>query len=640
MQMKQIIKTSLAIIATAAAMTSCKKFDDLSTSPTAANESQVQVEYFIDNSIVGAQQEPGLAERMFILYWVPGGRSQEDEDGATFSQGAYDDGWLTEYYNQASGWQNTINRAITVGTNQVKAGTSKLYTDNLVQVARIWRAYLMSEMADVFGPIPINGFQGVNPDFSDLKTVYYYLLDELKDAGSKLDLNVTVPSAPTDIRKNDPAYGYDFAKWRKYANSMRMRLAMRLSEVDATKAKSEFEAAAATNDYITDATEMFQVAETANSYDAQSSVFRTGFSWISMPISATLNNLSVGLGGIKTADLRPDLAAAVKPADWLGQKFTDYFPTTTNDPMAGYWFNGMPYTIDPRIFQMFTVPGDKTNSLYPNLGGAFIRDSGNLNDVNGNRVKLINAKYTWNAKTDGNWGAKGAKNDLINTPGCKPILNLKFRGGTNKRVFFGPWESYFLLAEAAERGWSVPVDEQVAYETGISKSFDYMGVAVGGYLASTDYNRDGTSVSWTHTTEPAATHDMNFVDGITNAAGVAHVSYPVNNLYKSGTVKNDHMTKIITQKFIAQMPWLPLETWSDHRRLGLPFFENPIVESPMPALPDLNGSSYMQASIKFLPQRVPYSSSIPNSNNAGYQQALTALGGPDQVLTPLWWAQH
>ena len=43
-------------------------------------------------------------------------------------------------------------------------------------------------------------------------------------------------------------------------------------------------------------------------------------------------------------------------------------------------------------------------------------------------------------------------------------------------------------------------------------------------------------------------------------------------LYKAAM--NDHLTKIITQKFIANTPWLPLETWSDHRRLGLPFFEN------------------------------------------------------------------
>src|SRR5882757_9222971 len=113
--MNKLIKTSCTILAVAAAMTSCKKFTEINTDQTAASESQVQVEYFIDNSIVGTQQEPGLAERMFVLYWIPGGHSMEDEDGATFSQGAYDDGWLTEYYNQASGWQNTINTAITVG---------------------------------------------------------------------------------------------------------------------------------------------------------------------------------------------------------------------------------------------------------------------------------------------------------------------------------------------------------------------------------------------------------------------------------------------------------------------------------------------------------------------------------------------
>lgn len=31
------------------------------------------------------------------------------------------------------------------------------------------------------------------------------------------------------------------------------------------------------------------------------------------------------------------------------------------------------------------------------------------------------------------------------------------------------------------------------------------------------------------------------------------------------------MTKIFTQKYIAQVPWLPEEVWSDHRRIGLPF---------------------------------------------------------------------
>src|SRR5690606_27321297 len=97
--------------------------------------------------------------------------------------------------------------------------------------------------------------------------------------------------------------------------------------------------------------------------------------------------------------------------------------------------------------------------------------------------------------------------------------------------------------------------------------------------------------------------------------------------------------KVITQKFIAQVPWLPLEAWSDHRRLGLPFFENPAVEINLTNMPHLNPGNVMQADIKNFPQRVKYPSFISNANPAGYQSAVSALGGPDEVLTPLWWAK-
>ena len=43
----------------------------------------------------------------------------------------------------------------------------------------------------------------------------------------------------------DFVYGGDVAKWKKFANSLRLRLAMRLTKVDINKAKSEAEAAIA-----------------------------------------------------------------------------------------------------------------------------------------------------------------------------------------------------------------------------------------------------------------------------------------------------------------------------------------------------------------------------------------------------------
>ncbi|MES2060803.1 MAG: SusD/RagB family nutrient-binding outer membrane lipoprotein [Bacteroidota bacterium] len=638
--MKAILKKSCLVLTATMMLASCKKFDEINNNPFAASADQVQTEYFINNSIIGAQQDPGLSERIFILYWVPGGHGLQDEDGDTFSQGSFVDEWASEYYRQSSQWQNNINTAIQIGNDQIAKGTSKPYTNNLIQVARIWRAYLMSEFSDTFGPMPTDAFQGVNPEFKDVKTVYYFALAELKDAASKLDVSVT----NTDVVKNeDPAYKYDYAKWRKYANSLRMRLAMRLSEVDGQKAQAEFTDAVTGGDYITDAADMFAIQELPNSYNPLSSVFRKESSWQGLPISATYNNLAVGLGSVKSADqLGADYQAAIKPADWLGQRYTDQLATKTNDPMAGYWLNGLPNTIDPRAYKIYSIPGDITNENYPAIGGSFTTFTGPIKDVSGATIKTLDAKYTWNAKADGNWGIKVSLNQPIVTNGCKPLLNLIYRNGANKRVFFGPWETYFLLAEAAERGWTSPVSAKTAYETGVAKSFEYFGTSasLSTYLASTDYNRAGTSVNWDNITEPAATHTMNYEDGISGVAGTVAVAYPKNDLYKSGTVKNDHLTKIITQKYLAQLPWLPLETWSDHRRLGLPFFENPAVEQTMPDLPALNSGNYMTGNVQFLPQRLKYPSNLKNSNAAGYNKAVAALNGADAVLTPLWWAQH
>lgn len=53
---------------------------------------------------------------------------------------------------------------------------------------------------------------------------------------------------------------YDPVKWQKYANSLRMRLAMRLSNIDKATAQAEFEDAAKGNKILT-ADDMFAVKE-------------------------------------------------------------------------------------------------------------------------------------------------------------------------------------------------------------------------------------------------------------------------------------------------------------------------------------------------------------------------------------------
>ncbi len=633
--MKTLLKIFNIILA-GAILTSCSDFEEVNIDPKAASVEQVQVEYVINNSIIGAQQDPHVAERAYVLYWKTASR-QHRTNGA-LALGQYNDGWSSDYYRYLSDWLKSASLAISVAQEKIDNGSALPYTENLMHIARIWRVYLMSEFADNFGPMPIDAFNGENPEFSNLQDVYYHMLAELTDATEQINTEEVLPNS---ISKYDQAYGFDYGKWVKYGNSMRLRLAMRLSEVDATKAKTEFEAAAS-KALITTTDDIFKVAEKPG-WDALTGVMSR--EWNGQHLSATLNNLFIGLGGINSVDVLPaDKHSAIKPANYMGLKLDDHMTTMTNDPSAGFWFDGLYEVIDPRAYKAFNIPGDFDNpnfSFYPSWTNDARTVQRNLIDDDGDVVKTIDGTNTWNAAPLGNWGTKSAKNQVSFYTGTNPRLSQEFRGSTSERIFFGDWETYFLLAEAAVRGWSTPMNAKTAYENGVKASFAYWGLDnwADDYLTSDSYNRAGTSVRFDHTTEPVDGVSMNYIDGYTNQAGTTTMNYPDNTIYMNGQVKNDALTKIITQKYLAQLPWLPLEAWNDHRRLGLPFFENPAVDLPLTDLPDLNSSNYMTNSVKFFPQRLKYPSSLENSNPEGYQQAVGFLGGPDAVLTPLWWAK-
>lgn len=629
-------KYILSFFALAVLSVSCNDFEDINNNPFSVDINKAEPEYFLNNSILGAQQDPNIAERVFVLYWKTAAR-QHLSTG--IAGGSYDDSWTSEYWKYISEWLNNANAAIQVANEKKALGQGKPYYDNIIQVSRIWRAYLMSEFSDNFGPQPIQAFQGTNPTFNSEKEVYYFILDELKDAVDKMDVN---QSPPSNSNAYDVVYGFNWSKWVKYANSMRMRIAMRISEIDPAKAKIEFEAAANSNMFISSSAENFAVAEKPG-WDALTGVMSR--EWNSQILSGTLNNMYIGLGGINsTSQLPASQHAAVKANDYLGIKYDQQFTTMTNDPSAGYWLDGLPNKIDPRAYKTFYIPGDLTSpiySLYPTYTNQATTNFGKLTFADNSQI-TVNAVNTWNAYTIGNWGVKGQRNGLRNVVGCMPALGKQYRESTNSRIFFASWESYFLIAEAALKGWATPMSDEAAYNKGIQDSFTYNNVSqfFGQYIASTDYNRDGTSVSYNHTTEPGASHVMQYKDPATNNLVSVNINYPVNTIYKNGAFKNDKLTKIITQKYIANTPWLPLESWSDHRRLGLPFFENPAIETPLVNLPNLSSGNYMTNSIKNFPQRLKYPSTFRNTDQTGYDKAVQLLGGEDAVLTPLWWAKH
>ena len=639
-----------------AGLVSCSDFDEVNTNPTAAGEEYVKPQYALNNSIGQAQMNPGTAERVVVYNWASAARICGEM--SFLNVGRYSDDYTSAYYYpDLSASIKNATLAITAVENQLEAATTtaheKEFFPNVKQFARIWRAYLISEFVDNFGPYPIESFLGENPVFNSEKDDYEFILKELKEAAAAINTSVLPVEAegkcdPFDNVKYDPV------KWQKYANSLRMRLAMRLSNIDKATAQAEFEDAAKGNKILT-ADDMFAVKEN-DGWDVFSGVYTRSFD--DQVLSSTVANLLTNLGGIKVTEQRSDLASYVKPANYLGIKYDRHYVANTDNPTKQYWLDGMPENLDPRALKIFCLPDDENAENYidkynDRTAKDFVLytvdENGNPipNKDNPGEIK-IDATRCWNgypAGSRGGWSPTLAYNQLVTNgygPGCTlPMLGKDYCQGKS-RIFFAAWETYFLLAEASLYGWNTGTTAKEAYENGIKASFEYFGVSeyVNDYLNSTNYNRVGTSVKFDHTTEPTA-EQMTYVDGYSKEQKTITYEYPTASKTLYGKALNDHLTKIITQKFIAQTPYLVLEMWSDFRRLGLPFFEIPANESSMTGSDMVNAwnpNSWKDGQKwEFYPQRMRYPSSLENADPEGYKQAVELLGGSDNIITPLWW---
>ncbi|NHE58178.1 SusD/RagB family nutrient-binding outer membrane lipoprotein [Cyclobacterium plantarum] len=102
---------------------------------------------------------------------------------------------------------------------------------NLEAVSLIMKAYTAHQVTDMWGDIPYTQAflldkEGIlSPEFDSQEVVYDKILSELAAANTMLDPNGMA------LGVGDFIYGGDIMKWKKFANSIRLRVAMRMSSV-------------------------------------------------------------------------------------------------------------------------------------------------------------------------------------------------------------------------------------------------------------------------------------------------------------------------------------------------------------------------------------------------------------------------
>ena len=102
---------------------------------------------------------------------------------------------------------------------------------NQIALLEIWAVYAWHVLVDQFGNIPYSealmGAENSTPVYDDALTIYLDLIDRLDAAIADLDADYG------SFGDADLLYGGDAALWKKFAASLKLRIALRLSDVPA-----------------------------------------------------------------------------------------------------------------------------------------------------------------------------------------------------------------------------------------------------------------------------------------------------------------------------------------------------------------------------------------------------------------------
>ena len=131
--------------------------------------------------------------------------------------------------------------------SQAKATTAP----NLVAPALIMKSWTFGVMTDMWGDIPYSQANKSDPtappQYARQKDIYAGILADLKTAS---DISV---AGGTNYGTADLIYSGDATKWKKFANSLRLRYGLRLSKVDPATAQAQVAAAIAAGVFTSNA---------------------------------------------------------------------------------------------------------------------------------------------------------------------------------------------------------------------------------------------------------------------------------------------------------------------------------------------------------------------------------------------------
>ncbi|SMO91071.1 SusD/RagB family nutrient-binding outer membrane lipoprotein [Gracilimonas mengyeensis] len=240
---------------------SCDDFGSTNVDPN--NPSEVRTELLLTNAQRDVSDVVGAFMGTLWVQYIA--ETQYTEDQEYRNTNADFNGWYT-------GPLQDLQTIIDLNTNEETRGDvlSGGSNENQIAVARILKAYYMQMITDRWGMIPyseaLQGRDNLQPSYDSQSAIYEDIITELKEAAEQINTGSAAVNG-------DILFSGDMERWIRFANSLRARAALRLSESDAGLAEAEF--ADAINDGIIQEDVMYPYLSDADNENPWYTRFRT-----------------------------------------------------------------------------------------------------------------------------------------------------------------------------------------------------------------------------------------------------------------------------------------------------------------------------------------------------------------------------
>ena len=225
-------KLNILLITITFALVSCefdKGFEELNVNPTASSDLGVNPKFsYLFLKTAADEYEVSFTEILCAGQLVQQVIDNDFPQGSIYS--------LREDLNHAW-WDTQYTTTIKSVVDIIAQLEADGNTGTEMGIARIWKVFIFHKLVDTYGETPYfdagRGYldSNIRPAYDTVESIYMDMLKELEEGVSQIGGSSSLGSA-------DIVFDGDTSKWKKFGNSLMLRLAMRIKNVDASTSSS------------------------------------------------------------------------------------------------------------------------------------------------------------------------------------------------------------------------------------------------------------------------------------------------------------------------------------------------------------------------------------------------------------------